>query len=218
MPSEGPLDVRIVGGTTYVALPSALGVSVGTTGTWTTVSPALLERLPAALTSAIEASSDELVWIVAELEGAGPTTQPVGTRSVAGSTDRGFAAVLSPSLAAARVPQAAPAMTALEALLSTPAIQATAWIAPTGLVAAESLGFSLRQPTGPALAVHAAIDLSAYGAPVSVPVPSTSPLGPPPTSTTTTSVPVTLPTTTLVPTSTTFPFPPQGRAARPGRG
>lgn len=204
LPSVGTVQERVLGPTSYVALPATLAAAAGLVSSWALVTPTLLARLPAVVVEALTLGQDDAVWTVAQLEGATPSVAVVGHASVAGAAETEYSGAISPTLAAGKVPAARAGLDALAQLLAGSQFEATAWVDPSGLVTRASLTLALEQASGPALDTELQLGFGGYGATVDVTVPTTSPLGPPPTSTTTTTTEPSLPTTTT--TTTTLPF------------
>lgn len=173
----GACRVRVFGSTGYVSLPPGLASRVGAVSQWVLLSPLLLQRLPPDVAQGLSFASDDLVVVIAQLEGATPATRVAGSDVLDGSALKLYSGPLDLQVAMTRDPAAAPALDRVAAALGAGVLSATTGIDNGGHV--RSLELSLGSIVAGLGPVTSAMVLGDYGRLVALGVPPVSPLGKP---------------------------------------
>jgi membrane-bound lytic murein transglycosylase B len=194
LPGSTSLQVRLVGGTTYVSLPPALASEAGAQGPWIALTATALSRLPAPLASGLSLASDDLSWLVSQLAGA-TGMSVAGHGRVNGDAATEYSGEADLALAGTHVPASAPDLGRIAALMGSFHLNVAAWVS-SNRIQSEMISFRSFAGQGP---VRMQLSFVGYGRPVTVTAPAVSPISSPTTTTTTT----TTTTSTTVPTTTT---------------
>ncbi|MGD0593507.1 MAG: hypothetical protein ABSB54_07510 [Acidimicrobiales bacterium] len=195
---SGTLQLRLIGGVTYVSLPPALGADVGAEGPWIVLTPSTLSRLPAPFASGLALASADLRWIVGQLTGA-CDLRVVGHDRIGGAGTTEYSGQTNLSLARQHLADSAE-LAQVARLVGSSHLHVQAWVTRNRIRSAViSLG-RLVPGTGP-ISLH--LSFTGYGERVTAAVPSVSPTSPTTTSSTTTTTTTTPTTTTTTSTTTT---------------
>ncbi|MGA2208814.1 MAG: lytic murein transglycosylase [Acidimicrobiales bacterium] len=193
----GSLQVRVIGGATFVSLPSGLSSEVGAEGPWIALTPTVLSRLPASISAGLAVESNDLIWLVGQLSGASDM-HVAGHTTIDGHQAVEYAGSTDLDVAGEHLAGSSSDLGRVAAVLGSPHLGIDTWVSENRIQSAViTLGaFAGIGPVG------LRMTFSGYGMPVAVAKPRVSSISTPTTTTTTTTTTTSTTTTT---TTTTIP-------------
>jgi hypothetical protein len=184
LPGSGSLQMRLVGGQTYVALPPALASAVGAPeGSWVVMTSLVLSRLPVPFASALSLASRDLVWLTGQLAGA-TAVGVAATGRIDGEAATEYVGRTNFALAGSRLPGSSAILGQVAALVGSADLGVTAWVSENRI---QSAVISLGRFVAGVGPLSLQLSFMDYGRAVNVTAPSVSPVSAPTTTTTTTS-------------------------------
>jgi hypothetical protein len=199
LPHTGTVQLREVGGTTYVALPAGLARQVRAGSRWVVLSPAVLAKLPTLLAHGLGALGQDLVFVVAQLAGGTSTVQIAGEGTVAGVPVTEYFGTIDLFQASNVVNGGRQQLAAAAGYLGGSQLGVDVWVDAHGHVRSETLTLPAVPGAPPDTPFSVELFLSGFGRQVVVPVPAVTPV----TTTTTTTTSTSTTTTTSTSTTTT---------------
>jgi hypothetical protein len=181
----GSLQVVLIGGQTYLSLPSALASDVGAEGPWILMTNTVLSRLPAPFATGLALASNDLAWVLGQLAGANEV-HVGGLARMNGAVATEYGGETSLSLAASHFAGSSGDLDRVAALAGSSELSMSALVSADRIqsaVVAFGSGIAGGEP------ISLQLSFSDYGRPVSVTQPQVSPISPPTTTTTTTTTP-----------------------------